>query len=472
MHGMLLIASRVTGFLSTIKIGVYKVRPVLSAWTSLSPDWLRSTHESIFLEPVMHIQSLPFTFPRLLLPACALAAALVAGPAQAVDAAGLKWTFGGFGTVGVVHSDYDQADFVSSVLKGDGVGGTHAWAPDTDSRIGAQLGFTYDKKWSGVVQLISEQRYNGSYKPVVEWGNIKYQATPDLALRVGRIALPIFLAADYRKIGYAYPWVRTPVEVYGGIPLTNSDGADVSFRWQTDDVKHVTQAFFGHTHLRLTDTSFVKARNITGITHTAEFGATTLRASAFTAVLNTNILRSLFDGFRQFGPAGNAIADKYDVVDKRMDGIAVGFNYDPGKWFVTGEGGIMDGHSYLARTRGIFVSAGYRAGEFTPYLTYSRTDSLSPTTHPGVPTAGLPRPLAFAAAQLNDGLRQTLNTIASQTNFSAGVRWDFRPDLALKLQHDRLVPRNGSRGTLNNLKPGFESGVPVHVTSATLDFVF
>lgn len=422
----------------------------------------------------MRTQSAISRLPLFILRACALGAALFAGlaQAQAPDAAGLKWTFGGFGSVGVVHSDYDQADFVASVLKGDGAGGTHAFVPDTDSRIGAQLGFTYGKKWSGVVQVVSEQRYNGSYKPVVEWVNVKYQATPDLSLRVGRIALPIFLAADYRKIGYAYPWVRTPVEVYGGIPITNSDGADATYRWKTGGVKHVTQAFFGHTFIHLTDTTSVQARNITGLTHSMEYGAMTLRASAFTAVLNTNILTFLFNDFRKFGPRGAAIADKYDVVDKRIDGVAVGFNYDPGQWFVTAEGGITNGHSYLAKSRAMFVSAGYRAGEFTPYMTYSRTDARSPTRDPGLPTARLPPALAAAAARLNYGLDLTLKTIPIQTNVGAGVRWDFRPDMALKLQHERVLPRDGSRGTLRNLKPGFQSDVPVHVTSAVLDFVF
>ena len=56
-----------------------------------------------------------------------------------------------------------------------------------------------------MLQVVSEQRLDRSYRPIVEWANIKYQATPDLSLRFGRIALPMFLAADYRKIGYAYP---------------------------------------------------------------------------------------------------------------------------------------------------------------------------------------------------------------------------------------------------------------------------
>lgn len=475
--------------MSTSNTPLYKVDAVLSFWENTAgPDCGVLAIKAHHWNYVMRYRSAPTRRPQPLLHALALAAALAAGsvqaqapanpqeiaPAQArpLEESGPAFSFRGFGTLGVAHSDYDQADYSSSVLKRTGAGGSESWSPDLDSRLGVQLDVKFNKKWSAVVQVITEQRYDASYRPMVEWGNIKYQATPDLALRVGRIAIPIFLAADYRKVGYAYPWVRTPVEVYGGVPITNNDGADVVYRWRTGSVKHVTQAFFGRTHLDLTDTTYLKASKIAGITHTAEYGATTLRASAFTSVLDTNILRFLFDDFRKFGPRGIAIAEKYDVIDKRMEGVAIGVNYDPGQWFIMAEGGVSDGHSYLGKSRGVFVSSGYRTGEFTPYLTYSRTDALSPTKDPGLPTAGLPPALAYAAGALNYGLDLTLKTMASQTSVSAGVRWDFHPNMALKLQYDRVMTRNGSRGTLVNLEPGFKSGRPINVTSATLDFVF
>ncbi len=402
-----------------------------------------------------------------------MAAMLLAGSAaHAADDSYPAWTFGGFGSLGAAHSDYDQADFTSSILKGSGTGASHDISYNLDSRLGAQLGVKFDKKWSAVLQVGVEQRYNQNFRPLVEWANVKYQATPDLALRVGRIALPIFLAADYRKIGYAYPWVRTPIEVYGGVPITNSDGADLAYRWQSGRVKHTTQAFYGRTSVFLTDTTGVKARGLGGLTHSAEFGPATLRVSAFTAVLDVNIVRALFDGYRQFGPAGVAIADKYDIINKRTTGFAVGLNYDPGKWFLMAEGGRMNTRSILGDSFGMYVSSGYRAGEFTPYLTYSRSRAVDATSDPGLPLTGLPPQAAAIAAQLNGGLNVLLKATSTQTNLAAGVRWDFRPDMALKLQLDHVTPRDGTRGSLVNLEPGFVSGRSINVTSAVLDFVF
>lgn len=403
--------------------------------------------------------------------ACACCGAALAQSAPQDDA-GPDFTFGGYGTVGATHSNFKQADFTSTILKPDGAGYTRSTSFSNDSRLAAQLGVKFDKKWSAVLQVTSERRYNYSYAAQVEWLNVKYQATPDLSVRLGRIALPIFVAADYRKVGYTYPWVRTPIEVYDGIPITNSDGADLTYRWQTGRVKHVTQAFYGGTDVELTDTTSVKTRRQFGVTHNADIGALSLRASLIRATINVNIARALFNGFRQFGPAGAAIATKYDVIDKRVDAFSVGFNYDPGNWFLMSEYSFINGHSILAKSNSVYLSSGYRFGSFTPYATYSQAKGLSPNRDPGLPLAGLPPVLAVGAAQLNAGLNHLLNAIATQDTLSAGVRWDFMPNLALKLQLERITPRAGSRGTLIKPQPGFRSGQAVNVTSATLDFVF
>jgi len=64
----------------------------------------------------------------------------------------------------------------------------------------------------------------------VEWANLIYALSPDASVRIGRIVLPTFMVADSRKVGYANPWVRPPVEVYGLVPITQSDGLDASYR--------------------------------------------------------------------------------------------------------------------------------------------------------------------------------------------------------------------------------------------------
>ena len=95
-----------------------------------------------------------------------------------------------------------------------------------------------------------------------------------------------------------------------------------------------------------------------------------------------------------------------------------------------------------------------------------------PTSEAGLPTTGLPPQLAIPAQQLNAGLNTFLSTIPVQSTWSAGVRWDAAPDIALKLQFDRVRPTDGSRGTLINQQPDFRSGRAFGIASVALDFVF
>ena len=402
--------------------------------------------------------------------ACGLLSA--AGQAAANDAAAAPpWKFSGFGTLGVVHASVRDADFSSTVLRGNGAGRSERWSPDVDSRLGAQVDLTLGR-WSGVLQVVSEQNMDGNYRPRVEWANVKYQATPDLALRVGRIALPVFLAADYRKVGYTMPWVRPPVEVYGGLPISSSDGVDATWRWGVGDTRHATQAFFGHTDTRLFDDHRVRAHGIAGLSHSIERGPLSVRLSALTAHLSTPIGAGLFASMRAFGPQGAALADRYAIEHKRVSMIGAGIGYDPGQWFISAEAGHARTNSLLGRTTTMYAGGGYRFASLTPYLGFARVRAHGATQDPGLPLAGLPPRLQATAGVLNAALNSYLGTIPIQTTLSAGLRWDLATDAAIKLQYDRLRPTDGSRGTLINTSASFRSGQTVHAASLALDFVF
>lgn len=380
--------------------------------------------------------------------------------------------FSGFGSLGLVHASIRSADFTSSILKESGAGRSQRWSPHVDSRLGAQLDLALNKHWSAVVQAVSEQRSNGSYQPVIEWANIKYQVTPDLSLRFGRIALPIFLAADYRKIGYAYTWVRPPVEMYNAVPLSNSDGVDASYRWSHGALKHVTQGFFGSTRKPLWDNATLKAHGIAGLSHTTSYRDASVRVSVLKADLSIDLARELFDNYRQFGAPGVSLAERYDVDHSRVYGMSAGLNYDPGNWFLIGELGRTRTSSYLGDTYTAYASTGYRLGDLTPYLSYAVIDPDGPIADPGISPRGLPPQPAYVATVLNGHLNHLLSTIAVQSTFTAGARWDFRPGLAVKVQYDRVRPTAGSRGSLISVGDDFVSGRTVHVASAVVDFVF
>jgi hypothetical protein len=392
--------------------------------------------------------------------------------ARAAGTTAPGWTLSGFGTLGYVHSSERAADYTSSAMKASGAGYSRAWSPAPDSRLAAQLDVAMDSRWSGVVQVVSEQHLDRRYKPRIEWANIKYQATPDLALRAGRIALPMFLAADCRTVGYADAWVREPVEVYAALPIASSDGVDLTWRWGAGALRNTTQAFFGRTAMGLTPSTHLHARRIAGFSQTAETGALTARFSVLSADLTLDVGRALFDAYAAMGPAGDALAERYEVDDKRATVTGIGLAYDPGRWFVQAEAGRMRTGSFLGKTSALYAGGGLRRGAFTTYAGYAHVRAESPTSDPGLPLAGMAGPRIALAGSLNAGLNSLLQMVPDQSSVSAGLRWDFRPNLALTGQLDRVTPHDGSRGTLINTQPGFQSGNPLLVTSVALDFVF
>jgi hypothetical protein len=357
-------------------------------------------------------------------------------------------------------------------MKYSGAGATRAWSADVDSRLGAQLDLKFDHRWSAVLQVVSEQGLYDTYRPRVEWANIKYQATPELALRIGRIALPMFLTADYRKIGYAYPWVRPPVETYGTVPITSSDGVDATWRWDAGPVRNTSQVFYGQAKLPLGDTVHGRASGMVGFSNTSDWGALSVRANVVKAELTLDLVQPLFTAFDAFGPAGQDISRRFAVDHKHVDVVSIGANYDPGQWFVMAEAGRTHTNSLLGATRSLYASAGWRIGPFTPYLTWSRVRAADATHDPGLPLDALPAPYRGQAGLLNAGLNFVLATIPQQTSASAGLRWDVHTNIALKLQYDRVTPHDGSRGTLINTQPGFRSDHPADVVSLAFDFVY
>ena len=411
---------------------------------------------------------------RVLLLSLSLSGLVLSGPARAEDEPGRApdWRVSGFGTVGLVHASEREADYTSSVMKSSGAGASHRWSPDVDTRLGLQLDATLARHWSAVLQVVSEMGLDNTYRPRIEWANVKYQVTPELALRAGRIALPVFLMADYRKVGYAYPWLRPPVEGYNVLPVTSSDGVDATLRWNLGPVRNASQVFYGHSSVPLIPPMHLYARRGVGVSNLSDWGALSLRANVVSAEITSDIGADLFDAFDAFGPAGRALSGRYAIDHKRITLANIGLNYDPGAWFVMAEAGRTTSDSFLGPTRSAYVSAGWRWNAFTPYATWASVRATGATSEPGLPLGALPPALAPAAAALNAGLNAMLARIPQQTSVAAGLRWDMRPNMALKLQYDRVTPHDGSVGMFINPTPRFQSERTSHVASVALDFVY
>jgi hypothetical protein len=331
--------------------------------------------------------------------------------------------FSGFGTLGAAHTDYSQADFIANVSQPRGVGYSRSWSFTPDSDLGAQANITLSDELSGVVQVLSRDTADGNFKPTVEWANLKYDFTPDFAVRVGRILLPTYDRADIRNVGYSLPWVRIPVEITYASTATHSDGVDVLYRIRTGAITQNLQLQWGTTKLDLPGLDFTLNRS-----HIALFSDTLQYGNA-----------SLHLVYQQTDPSQNPPGRL------RMEGI--GFAYEPGSWFVSADSNLTHSN-YFGELLSWYVSAGMRLGHFAPYAFYSAMHQQS------VGTSGLTQ-------------------LGNQHTVAAGVRWDFAKNFDFKFQAERVTMESlDDPASFGNIQPGARAGDRLHVISLALDFLF
>lgn len=372
-------------------------------------------------------------------------------------------SFDGFGTLGVVHTDLDHADFPGDVLDPDGAGHTREWSPEVDSRLGLQWTANPGGRISGVLQVIVEQQHDDNYTPAIEWANVRYEPAHDFSVRAGRVVLPIFLTTEFRKVGFALPWVRPPPEVYGLVPVTHLDGIDLSYRSDLGEFTNTLRVSYGVAEEDSPGAGEVEAEGSFILSNQLERGSTTVSATYSRSRLTFEQFEPLFDRFRSLGPDGEEVADRFGVDDRLSQIATVGVRYDPGRWFAMGEWAHTENDSFLADSRAWYVTSGYRIGAFTPYATIADIDAHSPTSHPGVSGAGTD----------NIVLNALLGSAVQQERIAVGTRWDFMPGAAAKLQFDYIDLDSDSSGVLiNEQRDQFERGGTVRVLSASVDFVF
>jgi hypothetical protein len=396
-----------------------------------------------------------------------VAAAALASLGTAACAQGQSdsiFSLSGFGTVGVVGTDKDGGEYViPSQIRG----ADKSWSGEVDSKLGVQLGAKFNNQFSATVQVLSKQNGKGSFTPGIEWAFAKWQATPGLAVRVGRMGGPFFAVSDFRDVGYANTWLRPPIDVYGQVPVSHFDGADVS--WQTSVAgKTLTLQVIGGKSSSYVEGTKVEIDSLVGFNTTIELiDGLSLRLGHVTGKLSVRSasLNQLVGVLRQTPFV--SVGDQLDPNDKRASFSGLGLTYDQGNWIVLAEYTKRKTQTFIPDTTGWYTTVGYRVGKFTPYATLSRLktdDSNVNNTIPGaVVLPGMQVPLRAVV----DGTTAAQST--PQKTVAVGVRWDAMRNVAVKAQFDSI--KTTGTGQFYNADPGFVNK-RVNVYSLAVDFVF
>ena len=339
------------------------------------------------------------------------------------------FSLNGFGTIDEVHSNTNRFDFSNSSFQPRGAGFTEKWSPQVDSLLGLQATANYGHL-KAVVQAITKQDPDNHWRPVIEWANLKYSFTSDFSIKAGRFAMPTYMGSDTRLLHYANTAVRPSTELYRLLPVTTTDGADISYSFNSGPIKHTARVVGGKNTTRFANGVFGNNKGIWAWVDDMEYGD-------FTA----HLAYQLRQNHLIYPPPTKQPVQTFKIAD-------IGFNYDNGKWFVLVEGARTWLHPILsAPALAYMINGGMRFGKFTPYLQYGKLKALDDT--------------------LTNGGRS-----AEGNTKTAGLRWDFYKNICLKTQYDHATAQNGTRGNFIRAQPGAPVNGTADVISIALDFVF
>ncbi len=119
---------------------------------------------------------------------------------------------------------------------------------DGDTSAGIQLTLRGDEPgWQLTTLLLAKGEE--SFNLETDTAYLTYYASERTTVRAGRIKFPPMLAAEYIEIGFAYPWIRPPAEVYGPATLgfDTMTGIDLVYEIPFDAFTIRLQPFFGRS---------------------------------------------------------------------------------------------------------------------------------------------------------------------------------------------------------------------------------
>ncbi|MBD9413095.1 hypothetical protein IB234_00870 [Pseudomonas sp. PDM16] len=356
----------------------------------------------------------------------------------------------GFGTVGVTHLGGEDDG------RGYGISGqtNDSWRGDQLSKFGAQL--TYGVTDTvGLTLQTTAKAYGDEWKANLEWAYLSWQSTDNLMVRFGRLRTPVYMYSESIDVGFAYPWLRLPDEVYSQVQLSNYEGADLVYNLPLSFATASFQLAGGQARNRdyyLYDDEFdIDYSKVFGASvslATNDFG--TIRLGYAEADIETEISGSFTDIFGNPGSATLLALDK----DKGKF-TSIGYQYDNGTWLTANEWTrrVIENDG-SASTDSFYLMGGHRFGDFLAHVTYAQLDE-------------------------DEG---------RQNSWTLGLNYNVLPTVVLKGEYKRVNTTGGYDGVFvrgaqelydNTVhdRTGGLAGVPARnydgdIISAGVDFVF
>lgn len=344
------------------------------------------------------------------------------------------------------------------------------------STMGLQIDYMMDSKTSFTTQLVSLAGNDWSVQ--TDWAYAAYKITPTWIFKAGRMRSPMFLFSESQDIGFSYPWVKAPAEMYTFL-LPSFDGAALQKRYYISQVAGNVTLALGTSHQAKGQGALpnnLDLKNSAGISSNAYFRSWMFFVSHHIVTVMPNeragddmdlALKYLSDQTRLFD-----YSDVSSGRDYHAQYSDVGFSYDDGSLMVIGEIGrlLVQGSAFPSFKAGD-LTVGYRFNNLLPYYSAGYVKTLPDANQLRsaiVESVNVVRNQSEIGAMF-DQIKLIGNLNYQQLGQSIGVRVDIGQYTDFKLQVTHVSNLDGSRGLF---APEAPQGGSANIYAISFDAVF
>ncbi len=390
--------------------------------------------------------------------------------------------FDGFMTAGAAKIvDIDDADKGNIYIGGLGDRGiTEDLTFERDTRFGLQISSDVSDDMSVVAQILGRGDKN-NFNAIIEWAYIDYELHDVASIHVGKIKQPVYLVNDYVEVGYAYPWIRPPQEVYLlNNPLNTVNGIELLLQFSVGPGTLSLQPYLGSNRDDIPNGNgaYFEAENIYGIDIKYSGRGYTAHASNFRCDVKVT--------GQPFTVPDTLLGD----VTVNLGGsqgdcnvMATGFNVDMANVVVYAEWQKRTTSDTLSQafgdTESYYATLGYRFGKWLPHITFASIEGEASTV--GLPGNGA---ATVVGPTGNPAIGFSVNfPVPVQTSITAGLRYEVNDSAALKVEY-QMIDVETDPAELAAANQGFNYGLfntnfsqmgpqnDVGIMSVALDVIF
>ncbi len=341
---------------------------------------------------------------------------------------------------------------------------------DQNSLIGVQGQTLFNDKLS--VTGLGLLHSNSNTDSGIEWLYLSYRPTKAINIKVGQMQTPFYSLSDTLDVGYTYPWVIAPKEVYSDFVFKKFRGIDLRYSHITDDYSAHIETYYGsfNDDVFINDSKLdVEAENLMGLIGELRIDNLHLRASYHIGDVSLE-LPSVPEFAQSLSLSGfTNSATTLDTDDKKADFVQLSTNYESLNYFLKAEWmKIKIDSDMFADVRGYYLTYGHYFGNFTALITYGDCKAKLPSTIDEIPIGLSPQ-----LDQLAFGYQSIMNDRADSDteSWALGLRWDFQPNMALKTELKHINSHSDDTATFNNENPAqFDN--EANLLSFALEWVF